>query len=87
MLAEIAPSVAGWPAAKPKVAHATSATVITQTPTLAPLTICCPTKSLDRFGGRGQWGVKGHAAVQSVVVACLSASTAPAAIALRPGPP
>ena len=61
MLAEIAPSVAGWPAAKPKVAHATSATVITQTPTLKPLTICCPTSSLDRFGGRGQRVVKGPA--------------------------
>ena len=29
MLADIAPSVAGWPAAKPKTAEATSATAIT----------------------------------------------------------
>ena len=29
MLADIAPSVAGWPAAKPKIAEATSATATT----------------------------------------------------------
>ena len=57
MLADIAPSVAGWPAAKPKIAEATSATTITPTPTLKPLMICWPTKSRRRFGGRGQRGM------------------------------
>ena len=49
MLADIAPSVAGWPAAKPKIAEATSATAITPTPTLTPLMMCWPTKSRGRI--------------------------------------
>ena len=40
MLAEIAPSVAGWPAVKPKSADAARAMAITPTPTVAPLTMC-----------------------------------------------
>src|ERR1700729_4015071 len=58
MLADIAPSVAGWPAAKPKIADATSATAITPRPTLAPLMMCWPTRSRRRLGGRGQRGIR-----------------------------
>src|ERR1700722_5404290 len=54
MLADIAPSVAGWPAAKPKIADAARATAITPRPTLAPLMMCWPTRSRRRLGGRGQ---------------------------------
>ena len=54
MLADIAPKVAGWPAAKPNTAEAMSATAITPRPTLKPLMICWPTKRRTRFGGRGQ---------------------------------
>ena len=57
MLADIAPSVAGWPAAKPKIAEPTRATATTPTPTLKPLMICWPTRSRRRFGGRGQRGM------------------------------
>src|SRR5580704_17818831 len=57
MLADMAPSVAGWPAAKPKIAEATSATATTPRPTLAPLMMCWPTKSRSRLGGRGQRGM------------------------------
>ena len=62
MLADIAPSVAGWPAAKPKIAEAASATTITPTPTLKPLMMCCPTRSFDKFGGRGQRNSQGPGA-------------------------
>src|SRR5271155_4561135 len=57
MLADMAPSVAGWPAAKPKIAEETSATATTPRPTLAPLMMCWPTKSRSRLGGRGQRGM------------------------------
>jgi hypothetical protein len=57
MLADIAPSVAGWPASKPKTADATRATAMTPTPTLSPLVMCWPTKNRSRFGGRGQRGM------------------------------
>jgi hypothetical protein len=40
MLAEMAPSVAGWPATKPRIAEAARATAMTPTPTLRPLTMC-----------------------------------------------
>ncbi len=86
MLADIAPSVAGWPAAKPKIAEAASATTITPTPTLKPLMMCCPTRSFDKFGGRGQRSVKGQAPLQAAVTVCFSASTARAAVGLRPAP-
>ena len=46
MLAEIAPSVAGCPAVKPKIAEATRAIAITPTPTLTPLTMCWPDEEL-----------------------------------------
>ena len=40
MLADMAPSVAGWPAVKPKIFAATSATTTTPAPTLTPLMMC-----------------------------------------------
>ena len=56
MLAEIAPSVAGWPAAKPNIADAPSAIVSTPAPTLRPFTMCWPT-SIRVKSGRRQRGI------------------------------
>src|SRR4029077_16788394 len=58
MLADMAPSVAGWPAAKPKIDAAPSATTTTPAPTLTPLMMCWPTKSRVKFWGRGQRGMR-----------------------------
>ena len=84
MLAEIAPSVAGCPARKPKIAEATRATAMTPTPTLTPLTICWPTRSRTRLGGRQpNIGVP----VRQACAARFNASIACAAVGLRPAFP
>ena len=81
MLAEMAPSVAGWPALKPKSADAARAIAITPTPTVAPLTMCWPTSSRFRSGDRKLRMVRRQARA-----ALLSASTARAAVGFRPEP-
>ena len=55
MLAPMAPSVASWPPAKPRMAMATADTAATLAATLTPLTICCPTNNLSSWGDRSQW--------------------------------
>ena len=59
MLAEIAPSVAGWPPAKPNKAEAIRLTAITPAATLTPLRMCWPTNSFSRAGERSQWRMRG----------------------------
>ena len=86
MLADMAPSVAGWPAAKPKIAEATRATATTPRPTLTPLTMCWPTKSRSRLGGRGQRGMRPGRVLGGRRL-CFNDSTARAAIVLRPAWP
>ena len=60
MLAEIAPSVAGWPASKPNSAEAMKLTAITPAATLTPLRICWPTSSFRRAGERSQLRMLGQ---------------------------
>jgi hypothetical protein len=62
MLAEMAPSVAGWPAAKPNTAEATAVTAITPMATLSPLRICWPTNSFSSAGERSQLRMVARAA-------------------------
>ncbi len=59
MLPLIAPSVAGCPAAKPKISDAPIETVATPPATLRPLTMCCPTNSFSSFGERVQEAMAG----------------------------
>src|SRR5579883_1191515 len=54
ILAPIAPSVAGWPAAKPNRIEARTETTATPAATLRPLTICRPTSNFSTAGERGQ---------------------------------
>ncbi len=62
MLAAMAPSVAGWPAAKPNKAEATAATAITPRATLSPLRMCWPTNSFSSVGERSQLRMAARAA-------------------------
>ena len=58
MLAEIAPSVAGCPPAKPNRAEAIRLTAITPAATLTPFRMCWPTNSFSRAGERSQWRMR-----------------------------
>ena len=72
MLAEMAPSVAGWPAAKPNSAEASAATAITPSATLSPLRMCWPTNSFSSVGERSQLRMAARAAAGAGVHALMN---------------